>query len=69
MTERIEDHEDGHYFFFKCSKDQIYFYFRRYEAGAAEIIYPESLRKRMIEFHERTLNAYIEKKGDVYVKL
>lgn len=59
----IEEKDDGHYFHFSCSKDQIYFYFRRYDAGAAEIIFPESLRKRMVDFHRETLSYYSSEEG------
>lgn len=58
MYERIETCPNGRLFFFKCSKDQIFFYFRRFEVGAAEILYPNSLRERMINFHSAALGSY-----------
>jgi len=58
--ERIEACPNGRLLYFNCSKDQIFFYFRRFEAGAAEILYPESLRERMIKFHSAALESYKE---------
>lgn len=60
--DRIEHTEDGHLYYFHCSKDQIFFYFRRFEAGAAEVLYPKPLRGRMIRFHAMALAAYKETK-------
>lgn len=59
-VERIEDRNDGHYYFFKCSKDQIFFYFRRFGYEDAEIIAPEPLRTKMIEFHSKACEMYHE---------
>lgn len=56
--ERIEHTDTGHLYYFQCSKDQVFFYFRRFEAGAAEVLYPETLRERMIRFHTMALEAY-----------
>jgi len=56
--ERIETCPNGRLLYFDCSKDQIFLYFRRFEAGAAEILYPESLRERMIKFHSAALESY-----------
>lgn len=58
--ERIEICPNGRLLYFNCSKDQIFFYFRRFEAGAAEIIYPNSLRERIINFHSAALESYKE---------
>lgn len=61
MVERVEDKEDGHYYYFNCSKDQIFFYFRRFGYEDAEIISPEPLRKKMIDFHSMALKMYQER--------
>ena len=58
IVEKVEDREDGHYYFFKGSKDQVFFYFRRFGYEDAEIISPESLRTKMIEFHSKACNLY-----------
>ncbi len=51
--------KENHYIytFTDCSLDQLYFYFRRF-GPEAEILEPESLRKRLIEFHEQSLAVY-----------
>lgn len=58
MVERVEEREDGHYYFFKGSKDQVFFYFRRFGYDDAEIISPEPLRLKMIEFHSKACEMY-----------
>lgn len=50
------DSEDNYYF--SCSEDQAFHYFRRFDNSTATIIYPESLRKRMIEFHRNAILQY-----------
>ena len=55
QLDRIEELEDGCYYYFKGSKDQVFFYFRRFGFDDAEIISPEDLRKKMADFH---LHAY-----------
>ena len=60
--ERIEKKVDGDYYYFQCSRDQVFFYFRRFNPGHAEIISPESLRKEMIKFYEKSLEVYEEVK-------
>lgn len=62
-VERVEEKEDGHYYFFRCSKDQVFFYFRRFGYEDAEIISPEPLRKKMIDFHSMALSMYQEREG------
>lgn len=52
--------DDGTYYYFDCSTNQIFLYFRRFGCEA-EIIYPEELRNRMKEFHANALAIY--KKG------
>lgn len=60
---RIEHTNEGHLYYFQCSKDQVFFYFRRFEAGAAEILYPKLLRERMIRFHTMAIEVYRDKKA------
>lgn len=55
---RVEEKEDGHYYYFKGSKDQVFFYFRRFGYEDAEIVSPEPLRQRMIEFHSKAYAMY-----------
>lgn len=55
---RIEKAGTDYLYFFNCSKDQIYLYFRRFGQDEAEIVYPESLRKKMIAFHTGALSMY-----------
>lgn len=49
-----------------CSEFQAFLYFRRFNPGEAEIMEPQSLRQRMIDFHQNTVDFYkkhtIEKK-------
>ena len=58
--ERIEEHEGCNYYYFRCSMDQLFLYFKRFEGKAAKIIYPESLKERMMKFHSETLKNYEE---------
>ena len=60
LVDRVEEKEDGHYYFFKCSKDQLFLYFRRFGYKDAEILSPQSLRTKMIEFHSMAYKMYIE---------
>ena len=59
--ERIEVKEDHTYYYFKCSSDQLFLYFKRFDGDAAEIIYPKALRERMIRFHSDSLEIYKER--------
>lgn len=61
VVDHVEEKEDGHYFYFKGSKDQIFFYFRRFGYDDAEIISPESLRRKIIEFHTQAYEMYQER--------
>ncbi len=45
------------YTFTDCSSDQLFFYFRRF-GPEAEVLEPESLRNRLIEFHKKCLDVY-----------
>ena len=58
--DRVEHREDGHYYYFKGSKDQIFLYFRRFGFDDAEVIAPEALRQKMMGFHREALRAYQE---------
>ena len=62
--ERIEHRNDKHYLYFLCSKDQLFFYFRRFDAEAASIVYPTSLREKILHFHQAIVNAYKESTGE-----
>lgn len=58
MVDRIE-HKDGvHYYYYKCSADQVFLYFRRFTGNSAEIIKPEALRLRMRNFHAEAMKQY-----------
>ena len=59
-VDRVEHREDGHYYYFMGSKDQIFLYFRRFGFDDAEVIAPESLRQKMISFHRDALSVYRE---------
>ena len=61
--ERIEDREDGHYYFFSCSSTQVFHYFRRFDNMTAKIISPEYAQERMIRFHENALSQYQEEQN------
>ena len=56
--ERIEKKPDGYYYYFRCSEDQVFFYFRRFQGDEAIIMFPESLRIRMKEFHSISFSCY-----------
>ncbi len=57
-VDRIEDKPDGYYYYFKGSKDQVFLYFRRFGNEDAEVLFPQSLRQRMIDFHKRAYEYY-----------
>ena len=58
IVDRIERKEDGSYYYFKCSKFQLYTYFRRFDKDHAIILYPESLRMKMMESYQIALDSY-----------
>lgn len=59
IYDSIKDDVDGsHIMAFSCSSDQIFLYFRRFGMSDAEIISPQELRKKMIDFHARALETY-----------
>ena len=56
---RKEKAEDGSMlYFFQSSVDQVYRYFMRFNAGEAEVLYPEDLRDRLRKFYEDALKVY-----------
>lgn len=56
--ERVEKRPDGYYYYFKCSEDQVFFYFRRFQGNEAVVMYPDALKRRMIEFHKSSFLCY-----------
>ena len=62
---QIEDRDDGHYYYFQCSEDQVYHYFRRFDNATAVIISPKALVERMIRFHQGVIDAYKEVEDNV----
>ena len=58
--ERIEVKDEHSYYYFKCSSDQLFLYFKRFEGDEVEILYPKTLRDRMIRFHKESLKVYEE---------
>ncbi len=57
-VEKMVKVEEYWLFYFKCSKEQLYQYFKRFEKNWAEVIEPESLRSRIRRFHEQALDSY-----------
>ena len=55
---RIEDKDDGHYYYFNCSQDQVFHYFRRFDNDTALIISPKKLREKMVSFHYNVYENY-----------
>ena len=53
--DRIEERDGCHWFYYSCSEDQLFFYFRKFEGGTFFIQEPESLRKRLLAFHAGAL--------------
>ncbi len=60
QVECIEERDDGMYYFFNCSEDQIYLYFKRFEGDSAEVIYPKRLRTRIKKFFADVSRKYEE---------
>ena len=57
-NEMVERHDDGYYQFYICSKEQVYLYFRKFDPEIIEIVAPESLRNRMLQFYMSGVKAY-----------
>jgi len=45
-------------YYFNCSEEQLYRYFRRFNPGEAIVESPPSLRDRIIDFHKKSLEVY-----------
>ena len=56
---KIVDEGNYHYYYFTCSSDQVFHYFRRFEHGSVEVVSPQSERDRMICFHREALKPYL----------
>jgi hypothetical protein len=48
----------GFRYYFICSEEQLYRYFRRFNPGEAIVESPPSLRDRIIDFHKKSLEVY-----------
>lgn len=62
IVERIEPDIENHgsdLYYFHCSEEQIFQYFKRFDGGTAEILYPQRLRDRMILFHKKNYESYL----------
>ena len=57
-VDRIEKKEDGAYYYFKGSKFQLYTYFKRFDKDYAIVLYPDSLRMKIIESYQIALDTY-----------
>jgi len=53
-----ESNKDYSLYYFDCSIEQLYLYFRRFESNNSTVIYPESLKNKIIKFHEDSLKNY-----------
>lgn len=61
VADRTEEMENGTaLYYFKGSLDQLYLYFRRFDAGEAEVLYPDKLRIKLNQFHEEAIQLYRE---------
>lgn len=58
IVDHAEKKIDGIYYYFRCSKFQLYTYFRRFDKDHAIILYPDSLRLKMIESYQAALDSY-----------
>lgn len=56
--ERIEQREDGYYYYYQCSKDQVLMYYKRFDPKTVEIMAPESLRNQMRLFFYSGVETY-----------
>lgn len=65
QVERKEQTPEGNFiYYFRCSNEQLYRYFRRFNPGEAIVEYPLSLRNRIIDFHKESLKSY--ESGNLY---
>ncbi len=56
--DHIETRNHVSYYYFRCSKNQLSLYFRRFSGEHAVVLYPENLRKEITAFHQSSVNAY-----------
>ena len=42
-------------YYFRCSQNQLFLYFRRFNPGEAKVLYPEKLAEQIRDFHEKSL--------------
>lgn len=54
------DAEGRSRYLFRCSREQLFNYFKRFNPGDARVVYPESLREDLRNFHRR----HLEELGD-----
>lgn len=57
LFEREENAADGYLQYYMCSHNQLELYFRRF-GPEAEILYPQTLRDKIAEFHRCSLRVY-----------
>lgn len=60
IVDHIDNKKDGHYYYFRGSTDQVFFYFRKFGYKDACVIAPKVLRDKMITFHKSSLTTYYE---------
>ena len=58
IPHRMEKRDDGYYQYYKCSKEQVFLYFRKFDPTVVQIIAPETLRTRMKMFYASGVKAY-----------
>lgn len=58
---RVQEHQGKHYYYFNCSEEQAFQYFRKFHADTAIICSPNSLVQRIKDFHQNVVSAYKEK--------
>ena len=56
MPEKLPNGKTKYYF--NHAEDQLYFYFRRFEADEAIVLYPEALASKIKAFHENAWKTY-----------
>lgn len=54
----VQEHQGKHYYYFNCSEEQAFQYFRKFKKDTAIIRSPSSLVQRMIDFHNDALAVY-----------
>lgn len=58
---RMDKKDEDYYQYYRCSKEQVYLYFRKFDPEIVEVIEPESLRERMKSFYESGTKTYNSK--------